>query len=53
MEGDMANLASERAKRVQDYLLESGKVQSERVFLTQPASGRAHTNGHRVFLQLR
>ena len=40
-EGDLRNLAYERASRVRDYILRSGKVEKERVFLVEPESLQA------------
>ncbi|MCK4347496.1 MAG: DUF748 domain-containing protein [Thermoplasmatales archaeon] len=37
-EGDLRGLAYERASRVKDYILRSGKVEKERVFLIEPKS---------------
>jgi hypothetical protein len=39
--GDLRNLAYERASRVKDYILRSGKVEKERVFLVEPKSLQA------------
>jgi hypothetical protein len=48
-DADIRNLASERAKAVQNYLVQTGKVEAERVSLAENAAG---TNGHRVYLHL-
>jgi len=40
-EGDLRGLAYERASRVKDYILRSGKVEKERVFLIEPESLQA------------
>ena len=40
-EGDLRGLAYERASRVKDYILRSGKVEKERVFLVEPESLQA------------
>ncbi len=48
-ENDYAALASARAQRVKEYLLQSGQIESERLFLTEATS----TNGTRVYLHLR
>jgi len=42
-QGDLRNLAYERASRVRDYILRSGKVEKERVFLLEPKSLQAET----------
>ena len=40
-EGALRNLAYERASRVRDYILRSGKIEKERVFLIEPKSLQA------------
>jgi hypothetical protein len=50
---ELQALASERAKRVQDYLVQPGRVEAARVLLTEPSQGSTYTNGTRVYLQLR
>lgn len=40
-EGDLRGLAYERASQVKDYILRSGKVEKERVFLLEPKSLQA------------
>jgi len=51
-ENDLATLAANRAKTVQDYLLQTGKVEAARLFLT--AKGTAlRSDGSRVYLQFR
>jgi hypothetical protein len=50
---ELQTLAAERAKQVQDYLVQPGRVEAARVFLTEPAQASTHTNGPRVYLQLR
>ncbi|MEA1970294.1 MAG: DUF748 domain-containing protein, partial [Thermodesulfobacteriota bacterium] len=42
-EGDLRRLAYERASLVKDYILRSGKVEKERVFLVEPKSLQAET----------
>jgi len=37
-EGDLRRLAYERASRVREYILQSGKVEAERIFLVEPHS---------------
>ena len=49
-EGDYEALAAARAKVVQDYLLQSGKVDAGRLFLTTAALRR---DGSRAYLQFR
>jgi hypothetical protein len=51
-DNDYLELASNRAKAVREFLLQSGKVESERIFLTENKSGGVKTNGSKVFLQL-
>ena len=51
-DSDLQTLASERAKAVRDYILQSGKVEPERVFLTESQSG-VKTQGSRAYLQFR
>jgi len=50
---DFRRLATERAKAAREHLLQNGKVESERVFLAEGASGAVNSQGSRVFLQLR
>ncbi|MBN2514638.1 MAG: DUF748 domain-containing protein [Deltaproteobacteria bacterium] len=40
-EGDLRHLAYERASRVRDYILRTGKVEKERIFLVEPKSLQA------------
>src|SRR6266545_2758644 len=47
---DFEALATQRAQRVRDYILKSGNVESERVFLTQSAIQTI--KGSRVYLHL-
>ncbi|HWC61687.1 MAG TPA: DUF748 domain-containing protein, partial [Verrucomicrobiae bacterium] len=49
---DFQELATDRAKAVREYLLQSGKVQAERLFLTEAKAGSMKTEGPRVYLQL-
>ena len=46
-------LASNRAKAVRAYILRTGKVEPERLFLTESQPGGAKTQGARTYLQLR
>ncbi len=52
-EGDFALLASERAKKVKDYILQTGKVEAERVFLAEKSESTEGPKGSRVYLHLR
>lgn len=49
---DFQGLAAERAKAVREYVLQSGKVEGERLFLTEAKAGSLKTEGARVYLQL-
>jgi hypothetical protein len=49
---DYQALALQRAKTVREYLLQSGKVEPERLFLTENKTGTLKTTGPRVYLQL-
>jgi hypothetical protein len=49
---DFEGLASDRAKAVRAYILEGGKVEAERLFLTEAKAGSLKTEGPRVYLQL-
>ncbi len=50
-DSDLEVLAASRAKAVQDYLLQSGKVEASRLFLKQTQNLRS--DGSRVWLQFR
>jgi hypothetical protein len=50
---DLETLASDRAKAVRAYILQTGKVEAARLFLTPSQSGGVKTNGNRVDLQFR
>jgi len=50
-DSDLETLASERAKTVRAYLLQSGKVEAGRLFLTENQTGGARCDGSRVYLQ--
>jgi Domain of Unknown Function (DUF748) len=52
-ESDLHALAQERAKQVQEYLIQSAKVETERVYLAPDTQDTVQTNGHRVYLHLR
>jgi len=49
---DFQALAAERAKAVREYILQTGKVEGERLFLTEAKAGSLKTEGPRVYLQL-
>lgn len=49
---DFQSLAAARAKTVRDYILQSGKVEPQRLFLTESKSGALKTEGARVYLDL-
>jgi hypothetical protein len=46
-------LAASRAKAVQAYLLQAGKVEAARLFLKQSESGGLRSDGSRVYLQFK
>ena len=52
-DSELAALAAERAKTVRACILQTGKVEPERIFLTESQPGGVRTNGSKVFLQLR
>ena len=52
-DSDFETLASDRAKAVRAYILQTGKVEPERIFLTESQPGGVKTNGSKAFLQLR
>jgi hypothetical protein len=49
---DFQGLAADRAKTVREYVLQNGKVEAERIFLTEAKAGSLKTEGPRVYLQL-
>jgi hypothetical protein len=51
-ESGFQTLAAERAKAVRQYVLDSGKVEAERIFLSE-RQGAAKTDGSKAYLQLR
>jgi hypothetical protein len=51
-ESELHTLAAERAKAVRQYVLDSGKVEAERIFLAE-RQGAAKTDGSKAYLQLR
>jgi hypothetical protein len=52
-DNDLQVLASERAKTVREYILQGGKVEAERVFLTENQPGGVKSQGSRAYLQLK
>jgi hypothetical protein len=50
-DGDLETLAAERAKAVRAYILQTGKVEDTRLFLTANQSGGVRSDGSRVYLQ--
>jgi Domain of Unknown Function (DUF748) len=51
--GDFEALVSERAKAVRAYLLQTGKVEAARLFLTENQTGGVRSDGSRAYLQFR
>lgn len=52
-DSDLQALASERAKVVRDYILQSGKVEAERLFLTESQPDGVKSEGSRVYVHFR
>jgi len=52
-DNDLEALASDRAKAVRAYILQTGKIEAARLFLSENQSGGVKTNGSRVYLQFR
>lgn len=52
-DSDFAALASDRAKAVRTYILQTGKVEAGRLFLTENQAGGVKANGSRAYLQFR
>lgn len=52
-DADFEALAAARAKAVENYLLQTGKVESSRLFLKQSAAENLRRDGSRVYLQFR
>jgi hypothetical protein len=48
---DLAALATERAKAVRTYILQTGQVEDTRLFLTETQAGGVRSDGSRVYLQ--
>ncbi len=52
-DADLATLAADRAKAVREYVLQTGKVEAERIFLAEKPSGGFRNDGSRAYLQLK
>jgi hypothetical protein len=52
-QGDLETLAANRAKAVQTYILQTGKVEASRLFLKADAAEGVRGDGSRVYLQFR
>jgi hypothetical protein len=50
-ENDLETLATDRAKVVRAYILQTGKVEDTRLFLTETQTGGVRSDGSRVYLQ--
>jgi hypothetical protein len=50
-DADFRALAAERAKAVRAYLLQTGKVETERLFISESQTGSVRSDGSRVYLQ--
>jgi hypothetical protein len=50
-DSDLEALATNRAKAVRAYLLQTGKVDADRLFLTENQAGGVRSDGSRVYLQ--
>jgi hypothetical protein len=50
-DSDLETLATDRAKAVRAYLLQTGKVEDARLFLTANQTGGVRPDGSRVYLQ--
>jgi hypothetical protein len=48
---DLQALATNRAKAVRAYILQTGKVEDTRLFLTENQTGTVRSDGSRVYLQ--
>jgi hypothetical protein len=49
---DFQALADERAKSVRAYILQTGKVEAERLSIAENKTGGVRSDGSRVYLQL-
>jgi hypothetical protein len=52
-DGDFEALASDRAKAIRAYILQTGKVEAARLFLAENQTGGVRSDGSRVYLQFR
>jgi len=52
-QNDLETLAASRAKAVQAYLLQTGKVEAARLFLKEDQTAGLRSDGSRVYLQFR
>jgi hypothetical protein len=52
-QSDLETLAASRAKAVQDYLLQTGKVEAPRLFLKEDPTAGLRSDGSRVYLQFK
>jgi len=50
---DLETLAASRAKAVQGYILQTGKVEASRLFIKAGATEAVRSDGSRVYLQFR
>jgi hypothetical protein len=50
---DLEALASDRAKAVRAYILQTGKVEAARLFLAENQTGGVGSDGSRAYLQFR
>jgi hypothetical protein len=50
-DSDLETLATRRAKAVRAYILQTGKVEDTRLFLTENQTGGVRSDGSRVYLQ--
>jgi hypothetical protein len=52
-DNDLETLASDRAKAVRAYILQTGKVEAARLFLAENQTGGVRSDGSRAYLQFR
>jgi hypothetical protein len=52
-DGEFETLASDRAKAVRAYILQTGKVEAARLFLAESQTGGVRSDGSRAYLQFR
>ena len=50
---DLQTLVADRAKAVRAYILQTGKVEAERLFLAENQTGGVRSDGSRAYLQFR